>query len=327
MLAVIDDDAFSNLNFLWEYVATKKLEYESISSYYNVIRLTDVENLLKVVAIIKYHSKESNSVFDFLSQYWYLDVLYEDDRLSSIYKEVLINYDLQSNRTNYEYVRRVERVLEKTNDNKFAKTINSKLIAYLSFNSSILRVEEIYPILLTKFRTVIWDEFIAALVDLDNRPGFFYQIRLAIGSGFGFSERTLFSDHEEEMKEVCKRHSQYGPIVCASLCPILKSSDSGEENEEFHPFVIWLLNNYGGNKMVLNELYGNMCTFSWTGSMLPLIKTMKNCLLKVRAKAGFHKQVYKWVSDCLKQYEADYNKERQNEAYMRMAYNYKFNNG
>lgn len=327
LLAVIDDDAFSNLNFLWEYVATKKLEYESISSYYNVIRLTDVENLLKVVAIIKYHSKESNSVFDFLSQYWYLDVLYEDDRLSSIYKEVLINYDLQSNRTNYEYVRRVERVLEKTNDNKFAKTINSKLIAYLSFNSSILRVEEIYPILLTKFRTVIWDEFIAALVDLDNRPGFFYQIRLAIGSGFGFSERTLFSDHEEEMKEVCKRHSQYGPIVCASLCPILKSSGSGEDNEEFHPFVIWLLNNYGGNKMVLNELYGNMCTFSWNGSMLPLIKTMKNCLLKVRAKAGFHKQVYKWVSDCLKQYEADYNKERQNEAYMRMAYNYKFNNG
>lgn len=79
--------------------------------------------------------------------------------------------------------------------------------------------------------------------------------------------------------------------------------------------------------MVLNELYGNMCTFSWNGSMLPLIKTMKNCLLKVRAKAGFHKQVYKWVSDCLKQNEADYNKERQNEAYMRMAYNYKFNNG
>ena len=94
-----------------------------------------------------------------------MDVLYEDDRLSSIYKEVLINYDLQSNRTNYEYVRQVERVLEKTNDNKFAKTINSKLIAYLSFNSSILRVEEIYPILLKKFRTVIWDEFIAALAN------------------------------------------------------------------------------------------------------------------------------------------------------------------
>lgn len=28
LLAVIDDDAFSNLNFLWEYVATKKLEYD-----------------------------------------------------------------------------------------------------------------------------------------------------------------------------------------------------------------------------------------------------------------------------------------------------------
>lgn len=77
MLAVIDDEAFSNLNLLWEYVATKKLEYEALSNYYNVIRLTDVENLLNVVAIIKYHSKESNSVFDFLSQYWYLDVLYE----------------------------------------------------------------------------------------------------------------------------------------------------------------------------------------------------------------------------------------------------------
>ena len=108
--------------------------------------------------------------------------------------------------------------------------------------------------------------------NLDNRPNFFYNVRLTVGSGFEFSERALFSDHEEDMKEVCKKYSKYGPLVSASLCPIFKSSEGVDSDREFHPFVIWLLQNYGGNKSVLDELHGNIETFHWTGSMLPLIK-------------------------------------------------------
>ena len=325
LMAVTDNKDFSLLEMLWQDVEVKYVDYAVLEYYYNAIRLTDAESLLKVVDIIKRHSKVANCIFDFLSQYWYLDDLYEHERLFHLYKEVLVDYDLKDKLTNYEYVRQIETVLEKTSDSDFAKKINRKLIEYLSVNTSVLRLEDIYPILLTKYRTDIWDEFIEALVDWDNRPDFFYQIRLAIGSGFELSERALFENHEEDMKGVCEKYSKYGAFVCASLCPILKKTDTvGDKGEEFHPFVIWLLRKYGKDKKVLDELYGNMCTFHWTGSMLPLIDAMKICLLKVRAQSGYPKQVYEWVDNCLKEYDMEYNKESRNEAFMRMAYNYKF---
>lgn len=42
---------------------------------------------MKVVEIIKRHSKVTICIFDFLSQYWYLDALYEDKSLFPVYKE------------------------------------------------------------------------------------------------------------------------------------------------------------------------------------------------------------------------------------------------
>lgn len=324
LMAVTDCKDFNQLEMLWQDVEIKKIDYAVLEYYYNVIRLTDADSLMKVVEIIKRHSKVTNCIFDFLSQYWYLDALYEDKSLFSVYKEVLIDYDLKDKHANYEYVRQLETVLEKTTDSDFAKKLNRKLIEHLSLGSSILRLEEIYPILLTKFRNDVWNDFIMALMDLDNRPNFFYNVRLTVGSGFEFSERALFSDHEEDMKEVCKKYSKYGPLVSASLCPIFKSSEGVDSDREFHPFVIWLLQNYGGNKSVLDELHGNIETFHWTGSMLPLIKEKKSCLLKIKSQSGFPKEVYKWVDACLKEYEVEYNKESRNEAFMRMAYNYKF---
>lgn len=325
LMAVTDDKDFSQLEMLWQEVENTKVDYEVLRYYYYVIRLTDAESLIKVVEIIKRHSALSNCIFDFLSQYWYLDELYKNNKLFSLYKEALIDYDLKDKLTNYEYVRMLETVLEKTNDSDFAIKINRKLIEYLSFGSSILRTEEIYPILLTKYRGYVWNDFIEVLVDLDNRPNFYYNIRLTVGSGLGYSESTLFLNHEEDMKNVCKKYPKNGPLICASLCPVFKSSDVDSKRDgEFHPFVIWLLQNYGDNKDVLDNLYRNLETFYWTGSMLPLITEKKNSLLKIRSQSGFPKKVYEWINSCLKEYDIEYDKENRNEAYMRMAYNYKF---
>ena len=134
--------------------------------------------------------------FDFLSQYWYLDELYSNICLLNIYKDVLLNYPLdKANNYNYEYTRQVIGVLEKNDEIEFAKQMNRKLIELLSFNSSFSKVEEIYPVLLTKYREVVWMDFIQALVDFDNRPGFFLHVRYEIGSGFDFGEKSLFGGH------------------------------------------------------------------------------------------------------------------------------------
>ena len=325
LMAVTDDKNFSQLEMLWQEVENTKGDYAVLNYYYNVIRLTDAESLIKVVEIIKRHSALSNCIFDFLSQYWYFDDLYKNNKLFSLYKEALIDYDLKDKHANYEYVRMLETVLKKTNDSDFAVKINRKLIEYISFGSSNLRTEEIYPILLTKYRGCVWNDFIEVLVDLDNRPNFYYNIRLTVGPGLGYSERSLFLNHEEDMKNVCKKYPKNGPLICASLCPVFKSFDEdSKRDEEFHPFVIWLLQNYGDNKDVLDNLYWNLETFYWTGSMLPLITEKKNCMLKIKSQSGFPKKVYEWINSCLKEYDIEYDKENRNEAYMRMAYNYNF---
>lgn len=325
IMAVTDDAEKHNLVFVLDEVKKGCIEISEVRRYFNAIRLHNANDIWDMLNILKSNNPDISLQFDFVSNYWYLDDLYQNQELITSYKQILLDYPVANNsHYNYEYSRQLQNVLEKVDDSEFAKAVNSKLINILSSHANHDGLDEVYNILLTKYRSDIWLEFIEALVDIDNRAGFCFQLRYKIGSGFDFGEGTLFKDHYEEMKQVCFDFPKYGPWVCAAMCPVF--ADANPETgdiEQFHPFVIWLFENFGNDKLVLDEFHSNMGTFHWTGSVIPLIEDRRRCLEDLKARPNMSKTVIEWADESLKINNADYERENKSEAFMRMAYRHK----
>ena len=322
ILAVTDDSSYCQLEFIMREAAKEVIDYSSLRKYLSAIRLNNTTDILDLALRLKKSGADESLLFDYISHYWYLDGFYTDASLLQFYQKTILNYPLTDNDNfNYEFTNRVKDLLEKIYNPDFAKSLNRKLIEFLSFNQSSYHVEEIYEVLLMdKYRNLIWDEFSEALTDLDNRAGFFLNVRYSLGTGFDFGEKSLFAGHIEQMKQLCKDF-KYGAFVCAATCPVFDISDekTGEVNS-FHPFVIWLIENFGDRQYVLDEFHSNLNTFIWSGSSIPLIEERKRCFESLRRKSNLPKNVYAWIKLCQNENSTDYQREEKREAYMRLAY-------
>ena len=323
LLAVTDDKERLNLTFVLKQVKNGVISSDEVRRYFSAIRLQTSTDILSVLNILHDNGCDLQLKFDFIAEYWFMDDLYQDEDLLNKYKSILLRYPIVDNtHYNYEYTRQVDNVLRRTNDRGFAIDINRKLIDVLSHHITHNGLEDLYSVLLTKYRCDIWPEFIDALTDIDNRSRFFFQIRYKIGAGFDFGEKALFKGHEEEMKEVCKNYPKYGPWVCAAMCPVFDQANKETgEIESFHPFAIWLLENYGTDQTVLDEFHANLGTFHWAGSTLPLYEDRRRCFENLRHNPKLPANVNEWIKKCLVANKSDYEREAQNVAYTRMAYN------
>ena len=322
VLAVTDDDSYSQLSFVMHEAAKGVIDYSSVHKYLVAIRLNDTSVIFELAIRLKDLGADASLLFDHIAHYWYLDELYDDTRLVDLYQNAILDYPLKENdNLNFEFPRRVKELLEKTFNPQFAISLNRRLIDFLSFNQSMLHVEEIYEALLKdKYRNLIWGDFSEAITDLDNRAGFIFNVRYSLGSGFEFGEKSLFSGHIDQMKQLCKDF-KHGAYVCAATCPVFDAVDpESDEINAFHPFVIWLIENYGNRKYVLDEFHSNLNTFVWSGSSIPLIDARKRCFESLRQNGRLPENVYDWIDLCLKDNQTDYQREEQREAYLRLAY-------
>lgn len=322
LMAVTDSGDRASLINAMKLVARGNLTFDEIRKYLSALRLTSASEILDIVNILKDNGADVQLLFDFIAHYWYLDELYTNAKLLNEYKQVLFEYPIVNNsHYNYEYSRMVQNVLEKTADPSFAVEINKKLIDVMSKHATHNGLDEIYDILLTKYRNNIWPDFISALVDWDNRAGFYFQVHYKIGSGFEFGEGSLFDGHEDEMKLVCQQYPKYGPLVCAGMCPVFSSANPNTGLvESFHPFVLWLFENYGTDKRVLDEFHSNMGTFHWTGSTIPLIEDRRRSFENLKSQSNMPSMVKEWADLCIKENDSDFQRESKSEAYMRLAY-------
>lgn len=323
LMAVTDNEERVNLAFALKQVKDGVISFDDVRKYFSAIRLQTSKEILYALNILHNNGADIQLEFDFISSYWYRNDMYEDEELLNSYKSILLRYPLvENNHYNYDYTRQVDGVLKKSDDSNFAKKINRKLIGVLSYHPTHNGLEDLYSILLTKYRKDIWQEFIEALTDIDNRSGFFIHLRYEIGSGLDFGEKALFKGHEEEMKVVCKKFPKYGPWICAAMCPVFdQANQETGEVESFHPFAIWLIENYGNDPKILDEFHANLGTFHWAGSTLPLYEKRKRCFENLLNNPKLSSNVKEWIRKCLTANNNDYDREVQNEAYRRLAYN------
>lgn len=314
----------SKLDFIIEEYNKQNITLEVLTNQYlrhiTICSPNDIVQILQTIGAGIEGESSTLIQYSFLSNYWYHEELFNNDTILNMYKEVLLRYPIErSEYNNYDYARQVIRVLEKTTDADFALKIHNKAIDYLSKDLSHSEIRDIFPILLTKYRNTIWDAFSKALVDLDNRPCIFWNLRYEIGAGFDFNEKSLFLGHNDDMKELCKKYPQTGPIVCANLCPIFETPNLSQ-TDTFHPFFIWMIKEYGNNTRILNELHSNMNTYSWTGSTIPLWETQRRCFNHLMTIKDISENARLWIKDCLVHLEEELQKEMKYEAYQKLAY-------
>ena len=88
-----------------------------------------------------------------------------------------------------------------------------------------------------------------------------------------------FENHDEVMKifDWCKNNKPLAPARLAELVP------NFEENGTWHPIVFRLINEFGNILDVLNNLDANMGTFSWVGSIVPLLESQKEIFVQIQS--------------------------------------------
>ena len=122
----------------------------------------------------------------------------------------------------------------------------------------------------------IWPNLSKALLSKDEDYIKFYGLKHILGSnigGIGRSVGILFEGDVELIFNWCKLNQPLASSRLAELVPIY--GDNNNNYSEWHPFAKRLIDEFGGNKEVLSHLSSNMGTYSWTGSMVPLLEAKK----------------------------------------------------
>lgn len=88
-----------------------------------------------------------------------------------------------------------------------------------------------------------------------------------------------FENYDEVMKifDWCKNTK---PLVLARLAELVPIF---EENGTWHPIAFRLINEFWDIQDVLNNLDANMGTFSWVGSIVPLLESQKEIFVQIQS--------------------------------------------
>ena len=295
-------------------ISLGELDDDFAAAYLNCVSIISYIQIRKIISCfsIDYPAKV-DELMGFIVRHRYDKDVLKDKDTYNIIKRVAIAYTIVENNScsDYEYSQYVKSILEDYHDEEFAVAMNRKLIEVLNNEYFHRDFDELYIELIKDYREVIWADFEAAFVS-DNYYRFVYQISNAIGSGSGFGAGILFQVEDERIKDMCKKYPQIASRRVAQMIPVF------QDDNHFSDWFMWMLDNYGMQKDVLDGLHFNMGSFSWTGSLVPLLEKKKRCMNNICGHQ--HPEVRKWAESCLRELEAELKMELDREEYMRLHY-------
>lgn len=269
-----------------EYGDSPKWVY-LLGDYLRRAPLYDGEQMAATCSFISSTMGEKANVClaDYIGSYSYHDIIKTEPMLSVVERFLLeVNEEQLSGNTAFEMNHLTEHLLKDKNMPVFAKQYNLKIIQKASTASILGGYDTIYFSLLPKYEGVILLDVLNALAD-DNET-FWLQMMNKLGSGLtsGKGEGPLFQCDNDVIKDFCMQHARTDfPSRLAHMVPVYAYNESGNE-DVFHDFVYWLLDNldkFKDSKNVLAGLGSNMNSFSWSGSTIPLWERQKKCFTKL----------------------------------------------
>lgn len=217
----------------------------------------------------------------------FADLSYGDESkkklLKPIYKKCILN--LGFNRKfrrqldDFKWTETISFILSDQTEADFAVFINKSVIESITWENSYHLdhyIQRVYEILLKVHFNVIWPDLSNALLSSEETYIRFYGLKHILGSrigGVGRSVGVLFDGDIDSIFNWCADNKPLAPSRLAELTPIFDNNNT--DYAKWHPIAFRLIDEYGDIKEVLSNLSSNMGTYSWTGSIVPLLESKK----------------------------------------------------
>lgn len=179
----------------------------------------------------------------------------------------------------YKWTEAISFILSDEKEVDFAKFINKSIIDSITWENSFHLdhyVQQVYEILLKVHFNSIWKDLSDALLSNEELYIKFYGLKHILGShigGVGRSIGVLFDGDINSIFNWCKENKPLAPTRLAELVPIFDNNNT--DYAKWHPIALRLIDEYGEIKEVLSHISSNMGTYSWTGSVVPLLESKR----------------------------------------------------
>lgn len=164
---------------------------------------------------------------------------------------------------------------------ELAHRINEEILGYAKAShtsfSHNYELEVIYRLLMGKYFNVIWLSLSQQLLSDGDEFMAYYNLKWFLGVDMVDNDNPIINEgnHFDEMKPWLEEHPDIAPMRLASL--ILVADEQGE----FTPEAMYLIDNYGKERNVLSELGCSLNSFASVGSVLPQYEHRKNVYSKL----------------------------------------------
>lgn len=290
----------------------------SLRQYLYRVNIDSSERMFEVCSYIRKNVGNSDDILlDYIVANEFSSFILEGE-MKTLTMELLLNYDYAKSTVDaYNVNSLVTNILESGKEVDFAISYNKKLLREIKDYDSFRVNEHLYYTLLPKYQDSILGDI---LKEISNRESdFWYFGGKDLGSGDGFGVGPLFQCNIETIKEVCLQESQGClPYRLAYLAPVFDYSDKDEPS--FSQFFYWLLEHFDSFKEqeeIMSEFSSNMGSYSWVGSIIPLLEKKINCFKKL--KHHTNTIVKKWIIENILSLSEQLRKEQNSESYRKLC--------
>ena len=257
---------FSYLGHLKYRMALQKLSIQEIESLQNKLLNYEIQGyvmIFELLSSIRTQDAEKQIVIDgFLKE--------------CIYK---IGVQWNNNIDNFQYFNHIRNILKTEKDKDLCSFVVNDIINYINWDTalSLEPYRSIFEIALSDYFDSTWVIISSAIINENDGYMKFWGIKQLLGgyvSNIYTKKDILFNnDNVEKIIDWCNKNQPIAPTLIAELVPIYN-----EDRTEWNPIAKRLIDEFGNIKEVLDRLGANMNSFSWSGSIVPLLESNKKLL-------------------------------------------------
>lgn len=180
---------------------------------------------------------------------------------------------------NFEYTNFITDILKNESENEFAVFVTNSIINSISWENTLhsdYYIQQVFEILMKNHFKSVWPILSKDLINEDEGFTKFWELKEILGSRISASrgkKGVLFLGDIDEIFKWCHNNSPLAPIRIAGLVPIYNNNN--QDFTQWNPIAKRLIDEFGNNKAMLDELSSNMYSVSWIGSMVPLLQSKK----------------------------------------------------
>lgn len=130
-------------------------------------------------------------------------------------------------------------------------------------------IQPLLPRLLSDFPEISWS-LIGQAIASDRKQA--WQLELVLGSSLSGNDEAnpvILHLPEEVLFAWCHVHPDTAPTFAAAVLPVLALQSTETPQHVLHPVMAQLLDLFGDSQPMLDALARNICSFGWTGSVVP----------------------------------------------------------